>query len=146
MKQKRWVSYLFSANERADRVFLRCVCILVPIVVLWTLFTSIFHETVARIYPGCPIFRLTGLYCPGCGGTHALRALAHGQVADSLRLHPLALPAVAFTAVFLVTLLLNKLSNGRTPKPHFRRIYLVILIALLLYHVIAANVGGELIW
>ena len=99
----------------------------------------------AHWLPRCWFHEWTGLYCPGCGGTRALRALAHGQVADSLRLHPLVLPAVAFTAVFLVTLLLNKLSNGRTPKPHFRRIYLVILIALLLYHVIAANVGGELI-
>lgn len=145
MKQKRWVSYLFSANERADRVFLRCVCIIVPLVALWVAFTTIFPETAARIYPGCPIYRLTGLYCPGCGGTRALRALAHGQVASSLRLHPLALPGVVFSAVYLAALLLNKLSGGRTPKPHFRRIYLVIMIAVLLYHVIAANVGGELI-
>lgn len=145
MKQKRWVSYLFSANERADRLFLRCVCILVPIVALWVAFTAMFPETAARIYPGCPIYRLTGWYCPSCGGTRALKALAHGQVADSLRLHPLALPAVVFTAVYLVALLLNKLSGKRTPRPHFRRVYLVILIALLLYHVIAANVSGELI-
>lgn len=29
----------------------------------------------------CPLFELTGLACPFCGGTRALYALAHGDVA-----------------------------------------------------------------
>ena len=29
------------------------------------------------VYPGCMFNALTGLYCPGCGTTRALHALAH---------------------------------------------------------------------
>ncbi|MGN0372670.1 MAG: DUF2752 domain-containing protein [Enterocloster sp.] len=38
------------------------------------------------------LFQLfTGLYCPGCGGTRALRALLHGKLILSFQYHPLVL-------------------------------------------------------
>jgi hypothetical protein len=35
-------------------------------------------------YPVCPLFRLTGLYCPGCGGLRSAHALAHGELLRAL--------------------------------------------------------------
>ena len=32
----------------------------------------------------CPLHRLTGLYCPGCGGQRALHALLHLRVSEAL--------------------------------------------------------------
>jgi hypothetical protein len=40
-------------------------------------------------YPVCPIYAWTGLLCPGCGGTRALAALLHGNVAEAWRLNAL---------------------------------------------------------
>jgi len=142
MKQKRWVSYLFSANERMDRLFFRCVCVGTAFVLLWVAFTGLFPETASRIYPGCPIYRATGVYCPGCGGTHAFHALVHGQVEKSLRFHPAVLPTAAFIAVYLLRMLIWKLSGGRAYKPRFRRVYPVILLLLAVYHVVSANVSA----
>lgn len=48
--------------------------------------------------PECPLYRLTGLYCAGCGGTRAIRALLHGDVAACFRQNPL-LPLLAAAAV-----------------------------------------------
>lgn len=52
---------------------------------------------------GAPcLFRaLTGLPCPGCGMTHAWRALLHGDWLASWRFHPLGIPAflLSWTAV-----------------------------------------------
>lgn len=31
------------------------------------------------IWPKCPIYALTGFYCPGCGGLRATEALLHGN-------------------------------------------------------------------
>jgi hypothetical protein len=35
-------------------------------------------------YPVCPLFRLTGLYCPGCGGLRSAHAVAHGELLRAL--------------------------------------------------------------
>jgi len=38
----------------------------------------------------CPLRRVTGVWCPTCGMTRALGWLAHGNLGESLRYHPLA--------------------------------------------------------
>lgn len=46
-------------------------------------------------FPACPFFRLTGLYCTGCGSQRALHDLVHGHWASSLGHNLLLLPALA---------------------------------------------------
>ena len=38
----------------------------------------------------CPMRRITGVWCPTCGMTRAVGWLAHGDLHQSLRYHPLA--------------------------------------------------------
>ena len=40
----------------------------------------------------CPIYELTGLYCPGCGSGRAARALLRGDIAAAFGHNALALP------------------------------------------------------
>lgn len=76
-------------------------------------------EYLIQKMPPCPLHYLTGLYCPGCGGTRAFVALVHGQFLTSLYYHPLVL----YTAVCLVWYLLKQIvqavSKGevRIPMP-----------------------------
>lgn len=48
----------------------------------------------------CPLYGTTGLLCPGCGGTRAAYALAHGDFLTAFAMHPL----VALAAPLLATL------------------------------------------
>ncbi|WP_149822690.1 DUF2752 domain-containing protein [Streptomyces tailanensis] len=41
-------------------------------------------------YPVCPLWRFTGLYCPGCGGLRSAHAFAHGDIATALTSNVLA--------------------------------------------------------
>jgi len=43
--------------------------------------------------PGCPFHALTGLWCPLCGGTRAVAALASGDVVEALGLNAIVVLA-----------------------------------------------------
>ncbi len=57
----------------------------------------------------CPYRLATGGWCPGCGGTRALKSLVRGDVGGSLAMNP-------WTAVLFIQAL--TLSIGLLSKPH----------------------------
>ena len=58
-----------------------------------------FNPASHGFYPVCEFHRLTGLNCPGCGGTRALYALLHGHWAVALRDNALLVGGLVFLAV-----------------------------------------------
>ena len=64
------------------------VNILIGSAVLLTLFFLLLQHTgVLPSFP-CVLYMALGIYCPGCGGTRALRALLGGHFIRSLRYNP----------------------------------------------------------
>jgi len=53
----------------------------------------------------CPMRSVTGVWCPTCGMTRALGWLAHGDLHESLRYHPLA-PVLVIESVLVAAFLL----------------------------------------
>ncbi|MFG3468988.1 DUF2752 domain-containing protein [Streptomyces sp. NPDC047982] len=53
-------------------------------------------------YPVCPLLRLTGLYCPGCGGLRSAHAFAQGDIAAALGSNALAVAGYVLFAVLWV--------------------------------------------
>ncbi|MET7642649.1 DUF2752 domain-containing protein [Streptomyces sp. NPDC005426] len=53
-------------------------------------------------YPVCPLLRLAGVYCPGCGGLRSAHAVAHGDLAAALGSNALAVIGYAAFAVIWV--------------------------------------------
>jgi Protein of unknown function (DUF2752) len=58
-----------------------------------------FNPASHGFYPVCEFHRLTGLNCPGCGGTRALYALLHGRWAVALRDNALLVGGLVFLGV-----------------------------------------------
>ena len=49
--------------------------------------------------PPCPVWWLTGLYCPGCGSTRALHGLMHFDLAAAWAMNPLLVLSLPFIAL-----------------------------------------------
>lgn len=65
------------------------------------------------IHMPCMFQTVTGLYCPGCGGTRAVRYLLTGQIGKSLQYHPL----VFYTAVVVLAEAGSAVIARKTGKP-----------------------------
>ncbi|WP_307821673.1 DUF2752 domain-containing protein [Streptomyces coffeae] len=66
-------------------------------------------------YPVCPVLRLTGLYCPACGGLRGAHALAHGDLPAALRDNALAVLCYALLAVCWLVWCARSVAGGRFP-------------------------------
>lgn len=77
-------------------------CIALSTAMLWIL--RAYPPTEFR-YPPCMLHSLTGLHCPGCGGTRAIGALASGDWLTAVRFNPLLILGLP---TFLLTLFLRK--------------------------------------
>ena len=53
-------------------------------------------------YPACPLYAVTGLYCPGCGSLRSLHSLANADVVAAFARNPLMPPLMLILALVLV--------------------------------------------
>lgn len=94
----------------------------------------------AGLIPGFCVFRaLTGIYCPGCGGTRALRLLFKGDIIHSLMYHPLIAYTAVLTAIFYASQTVRFISRGRIKGLHIRAFHLIAGGALLALNWIVKN-------
>lgn len=88
----------------------------------------------------CQFRHLTGLYCPGCGGTRAFIYLIHGNIPKSILYHPLVIYAVILTAFFYMSQTFRFLTHGMVKGMHLKYIYLYIALFLVVVNFIIKNI------
>lgn len=54
-------------------------------------------------FPKCPVYFLTGLYCPSCGSQRAFHALLHGEFLAALRYNYFLVFGVPFFALLIIS-------------------------------------------
>ncbi|MFJ7207654.1 DUF2752 domain-containing protein [Streptomyces sp. NPDC098789] len=67
-------------------------------------------------YPVCPLFRLTGILCPGCGGLRSAHAFAHGDLITALGANAMAVIGYFVFAGFMIVWLIRAYRGGPTPR------------------------------
>ncbi|WP_428934404.1 DUF2752 domain-containing protein [Streptomyces sp. ACT015] len=96
-------------------------------------------------YPVCPLFHVTGLYCPGCGGLRSAHAFAHGDLLAALQDNaPAVLGYLAFAVLWTVWVV--RAARGRPFRLDLGPVHLWTLGTLLLVFTVVRNLpfGGWL--
>lgn len=65
---------------------------------------------ITEFLPGCLFYRKYHLYCPGCGGTRAVRCLLRGDIIRSFQYHPFVPYAAIIYGIFFGSNVLYNLS------------------------------------
>jgi hypothetical protein len=96
-------------------------------------------------YPVCPLLRLTGLYCPGCGGLRSAHAFVHGDFLTALQANaPAVLGYLGFAVLWTVWVV--RAARGRPLRLDLGPVHLWAAGALLLVFTVVRNLpfGGWL--
>ena len=98
-------------GERTEWVCYRILTSLYMLVALVIVYVRYFH---IELYSAseCYMYRMTGYYCPGCGGTRACIAFLHGHFLRSLLYHPVVPYTAVVYLIFMVSHSIELLSKG----------------------------------
>ena len=88
----------------------------------------------------CPFKYLTDFDCPGCGFQRAISALINGDLIESFRLYPAAIPVVLFVIISLSEnfFMLKGLSQFRTVALAISVVLIIGAYSLKLFHYASA--------
>lgn len=102
----------------------------------------------------CVFYAVTGLYCPGCGGTRAVAALLDGKLALSFLYHPVVPYFAALYAGFMIShtagrllhfwqkrILKRSLLGERRIGMRYRNGYLYAALAIVLLNAAVKNIA-----
>ncbi|MFF2086693.1 DUF2752 domain-containing protein [Nocardia sp. NPDC058176] len=90
-------------------------------------------------YGLCPVYVLTGVYCPGCGGMRAIHNLTDGRVLDSLHSNVLVLPLLLAFAVFVADWLIRARRGQPWRLPRLRAVTVWSFVGLLTVYTVLRN-------
>ena len=88
----------------------------------------------------CVVYRLFGIYCPGCGGTRAVSALLTGHFGQALWYHPLVPYTVVIFGGFMLSQTLARLHIGRARGWCFHEWHLYGAVVIMIGNFIFKNI------
>lgn len=100
----------------------------------------IFDPTQTHLFPSCPLYKLTGFYCPGCGSTRALHFLLHGDVYSAFAMNPLAILVLPFLLYGGASYLSLQLRGQSLPRVFIPGRWIWALGILIVLYGVARNI------
>lgn len=98
----------------------------------------------------CAFRMVTGFYCPGCGGTRAVKFFLSGHIIKSFIYHPLVPYLGIGGGIFMVSQTVSRVTKGKVKGMQFRNWYvymmgIIILIQFLIKNILLYFYGYHLI-
>lgn len=95
-----------------------------------------FNPAQYRFYPFCFFHELTGLHCPGCGGTRALHQLLHGHVATALHANALLVISLPLFMWLGISFAVGKTKPQSMARPISPKWFWLLLVLALIFAVL----------
>lgn len=135
---KKHIDTTFSSVENTFYITGWC---LIGMAFIYYLFCSVTHFQLSKYTVPCLMHTMTGLYCPGCGGTRAVSFLLHGDFLLSFRYHPLVPYVAVICGWFMISQTIERISRHKIRiAMRYRDIYLWIALTIVILNFILKNV------
>jgi len=126
-------------EQSTEEILFRLGAISIVILVLVVILIRSFPEFFSKLSFPCPFYVLTGYYCPGCGGTRAVKYFLTGHLLKSLWYHPLIPYIGVGGTIFMITHALGRITKGKQRGIKFRNWYVYMMGIILILQFIIKN-------
>ena len=128
-------------GKREDSLYYAGLLLLGVAVVMIPVMRHYLLPMLEKLSSGCVLYRLLGVYCPGCGGTRAVDALIHGHIITSLWYHPLVIYCVVLYLGYMISWTFARFRMfGLKRGMKFRAVYLYMMLAIIAVNFILKNI------
>jgi hypothetical protein len=100
----------------------------------------LFEPEQNQFFGVCIFYKVTGLYCPGCGSTRAMHQLLHGHIVKAFGYNPLLVSLLPFLGYAVLSVVLNFVSGRRLPEFFFRPVIIWIVVGCIFAFWILRNI------
>lgn len=128
-------------QKNTDTVFYILGWCAVAVIILYGIVHQMTGFQIEKYLPPCVFHELTGFYCPGCGGTRAVLALAQGRIVSSFVYHPFVLYAAVLGTWFMISQSIERLAKKKLRfTMHYHDRYLWIALGILAANFLIKNI------
>ena len=123
-----------------DKLYYIGLGLLFPLFVVGPLVVNLLLPHIEFPDKQCMLLMVTGIYCPGCGGTRAVISLYKGQIWESFCYHPMVLYGVIVYLIYMLTHTMDRFHIGKIKGMKFRPIYLYGALIILVINFLIKNI------
>ena len=117
---------------------IKSISIILSVLILLGMLALYFNWDPSKIalFPKCPFYEITGIYCPGCGSQRAIHDIINGNLLDGLR-HNYLILLVIFVIIYKGYIIFRTLvlKQAGVNLLHNPRVTNTILVLVLLFWV-----------
>lgn len=141
-----------KADRVVDSLFKLGIVVLIPVILIFLfLKTDLAYNLLLKSGHYCSFKKMTGLYCPGCGGSRSVIALARFDIIGSFKKNAVVPVSIVLYLFFMVWECLHRLSNAavvqgkiniKGPKEKHVYILLTVFVVTVVVRWIVCNIVG----
>ena len=95
------------------------------------------NPTETNIFPKCPVYGVTGIYCPGCGSQRATHQILKGNIIEGIRHNYLiGLLGLVLSYLAFMFIMNNVLQKGIDNLLHKSKVTMGILVIVILFWIL----------
>lgn len=127
-------------NTDTDEFLYKLGAILLFVAILFLSIIHMFQINYQLFLLPCLFYKITGLYCPGCGGTRSVHALMDGHLFSSIRYNPIVLYGVFIYLWYMISNTIEYVSKHKIKVGmKYHDTYLWIGLAILILFCLLRN-------